>query len=84
MSAPAYHFADMTFCNDCAFRTTAIGMIAGGLPMPLNMDDAIALMALSQVEAGLTIDVPVAVSAEGTCENCGKHYGAAAPAEDVA
>ena len=79
MSAPAYYFADMTFCEPCAFRPTAMGMILAGQGVPENMEDAIAQMMLSQISAGLPVDVPVAVTAHGVCENCGAEYGAPAP-----
>lgn len=83
MSAPAYYYKDMTFCAKCAFVPTAMGLVIAGVGVPKDMDDAIAMMMLHQVSAGVEVETPVAVSASGTCDNCGKQYGTA-PAEDVA
>ena len=75
MSAPAYFFHGMTFCESCAYRPTALGLIITGLGVPENMDDAIARMMLAQVSGGVEVEVPVAVSAPGVCDNCHKPYG---------
>ena len=63
---------DLVFCPQCAFRATSLGMLMSGLPRPESMDDAIAATALAQVERGLNIDVPVALTTpEHThCMNC--------------
>ena len=63
---------DLVFCPGCAFRATALGMVLSGLPKPETMDDAIAATALAQVERGLNIDVPIALTTteHSRCMNC--------------
>lgn len=77
MTTPvAYEFAGMTFCPNCAYVTTALGVMASGLPTPSDMDDAIAIMALAQIERGMPVSTPVAVTqtALEECEGCGNQF----------
>lgn len=75
MAAPAYFYKDMTFCAKCAYVPTALGLVMAGVGVPKDMDDAIAMMLLHQISAGVDVETPVAVSAEGICDNCGQTYG---------
>lgn len=76
----------LTFCPLCAFRCTAMGLITAGLGIPSDMDDAIARMALAQIERGLTIDTPEAVRETDVteCESCSAWLGAIPAQEESA
>ena len=86
MTAQAYTFADLTFCEPCALLNTGVGLILSGLGRPEDMDDAIARMALGQVTRGMDIDTPVAVAqqATGKCDNCGRTYEPRTEGSDAA
>lgn len=82
MSAPAYHFHGMTFCASCALLPTQVGFVLCGQPKPESMEDAIADLVLMNAAAGSSTEVPVAVSASGICESCGKPYGPEVTAQE--
>lgn len=82
MPAPAYTLhgarpdgSDLTFCNDCAFPATAVGLLLSGVGIPKDMDEAIAMTYLAQVERGMPLSAPVAIYASGVCMNCDKAFG---------
>lgn len=68
----AYELHGMTFCPSCALKATALGMLMARLPLPQDMDEAIASIALAQIERGLPIDTPVAAYStdEPECDSC--------------
>lgn len=82
----AYEFFGMTFCPGCALRATKLGMMAAGLPAPADMDEAIAATALTQIERGLPIVVPLATTKPTTecCEACDRPFQTAEESEEVA
>lgn len=83
MSAPAYTLDkigpngtdSLTFCAECAFVPTAIAIIIALDQVPANMDEAIAMIALSQIENGVEVSAPVAFNGPGTCDNCDRAFG---------
>lgn len=82
MPAPAYTLhgaqrdgSDLTFCNACAFPATAVGLVLSGVGLPKDMDEAIAMTYLAQVERGMPLSAPVAVTEPGVCMNCDRAFG---------
>lgn len=68
----AYEWADLTFCPSCALRATNVGLMISGIPIQPSMEDAIAAMALAQIERGVSIETPVAAidPVSPTCQSC--------------
>lgn len=82
MTAPAYTLHDalpdgssLTFCADCAFPATAVGLLLATGQVASDMEDAIARILLIQVTTGQPLEAPVAVTAPGVCDNCDKAFG---------
>lgn len=73
-AAPAYAYHDMTMCAECAYSATAVGMLLAGTGLPVDMEDAIAITVLVQIERGLEVNVPAAVpNPTGKCDgSCGR------------
>lgn len=77
MSKPvAYEWAGMTFCPTCALASTNLGLMVSGIRAAADMDEAIATMALAQIERGRSVETPVAVMETelAACENCGSAF----------
>jgi hypothetical protein len=81
MSAPAYTLdnvmpdgSGLTFCAKCALPPTALAVLMATGEMPTSMDEAIAMIMLTQITTGKDIDGPVAFNGSGRCDNCNQDF----------